>query len=57
MPKTTLGHISAEIERRKVLDYEIIQDENDWAEEENNKALTQEDQLLSAIYCPSDSDD
>ena len=28
MPQTTLAHISAEIEGRKVLDYEIIQEEN-----------------------------
>ena len=57
IPKTTLAQISAEIERRKVLDYEIQLDDDEWEQEENNKAITQEDDLLAAIDWNTDSDE
>ena len=57
IPKTTLAPISAEIERRKVLDYEIELDDDEWEQEENNKAITQEDDLLAAIDWNTDSDE
>ena len=57
IPKTTSAQISAEIERRKVLDYEIELDDDEWEQEENNKAITQEDDLLAAIDWNTDSDE
>ena len=57
IPKTTLAQISAEIERRKVLDYEIELDDEEWEQEENNRAITQEDDLLAAIDWNTDSDE
>ena len=49
IPETTIAKICAEVEKRKVLDYEIIQEENDWEMEENNIELTENNPLLSAI--------
>ena len=55
IPPTTVTSISAEIERRKMLDYEIDQEQEDWETEENNEEETQENPLLSAINWSAES--
>ena len=52
-----MDQITAEIERRKVLDYEIEWEDGEWEQQENNKAITEEDELLAAIDWNSDSED
>ena len=55
IPQTRVASISAEIERRKMLDYEIDNEQEDWETEENNEEETQENPLLSAINWTVDS--
>ena len=55
IPQTRVASISAEIERRKMLDYEIDNEQEDWETEENNEEETQENPLLSAINWSVDS--
>ena len=55
--KSTLDQITAEMERRKVLDYEIEWEDGEWEQQENDKAITEEDELLAAIDWNSDSED
>ena len=42
IPESAVKNISAQIEKRKVLDYEIIQEEDEWEREENNEEETEE---------------